>query len=207
MASVTSTASSARETYTTRFITLLRIGGWRRPPSGRCPACVHSCARAASMAAPSTDVPSHVSPARGPLWGGNPPTSRGAERTLRSAAVIAHLPSEPAPPSPIALHEVVGRGRTPRARLVVGEGRTWRLLPTLQDARDKGPCRLHLVASREQRGVPQHAVEQQALIGVGRRGVKRRTVQEIHVDRADLHPGAGHLGAEAKRDALVGLDV
>src|SRR5947209_841553 len=164
MASVTGTASSARETYTTRFITLLRIGGWRRPPSGRCPACVHCCARAASMAATSTDVPCHVSPPRS-----------------RSAVVISHLPSEPAPPSPIALHEVIGRGRTPRAGLVVGEGRTWSVLPTLQRTCNKGPCCLHLVAPREQRGVAQHAVEQQPLIGVGRRGAKRRTVQEIHV--------------------------
>src|SRR5919201_3200012 len=190
MASVTSAASSAWGTYPTRFITLLRIAGWRRPPSRRGTACVHSCARAASMAATSTDVPCHVSPPRS-----------------RSAAVIAHLPSEPAPPPPIALHEVIGRGRTPRAGLVVGEGRTWSVLPTLQRACNKGPFCLHLVAPREQRGVAQHAVEQQPLIGVGRCGAKRGAVQEIHVHRADLHAGAGHLGAEAQRDALVGLDV
>src|SRR5438067_4983089 len=160
MASVTSAASSARGTYTSRFITLLRIGGRRRPPSGQCPACVHSCARAASMAATSTDVLCHVSPPRS-----------------RSTAVISHLPSEAAPPSPIALHEVISRGRAPRAGLIVGEGRTWRLLPPLQDAGDKGPFCLHFVAPREQRGVAQHAIEQQALIGVGRRGAKRRTVQ------------------------------
>ena len=34
-----------------------------------------------------------------------------------------------------------------------------------------------------------------------------RVVLEVHVDGADLHPRRRHLGAEAQRDALVGLDA
>src|SRR5579883_3655363 len=81
------------------------------------------------------------------------------------------------------------------------------MAPTLQDRVDEGPLGLHLVAAGEQRRVAEHAVQQQALVRVGRLDVGRGAARECHVHRADLWTRTGQLGQEAQGDGVVRLDV
>ena len=64
---------------------------------------------------------------------------------------------------------------------------------------------LDLLVAREQRRVAEQHVEDESLVGLGARLGERVAVAEVHRDVAHLHAGAGHLRAEADRDALVGL--
>ncbi len=74
------------------------------------------------------------------------------------------------------------------------------------DRVDDAPALLDLLVAGEQRRVAEQHVEQQPLVGLGAGLGERLAVLEVHRDVADLHRRAGHLGAEAQRHALVGLD-
>ena len=69
------------------------------------------------------------------------------------------------------------------------------------------PGQLDLLGPGEQRRVAQQHVEQQPLVRLRAGLGERVAVREVHAHVPDLHLGAGHLGAEAHRDALVGLDA
>ncbi len=91
---------------------------------------------------------------------------------------------------------------TPRARLpgAVLPG------PVVEDRVEDLPGELDLHVLREQRRVTEEYVEDQPLVGL-RAGLGERTaVREVHAHVPDLHLGAGHLGPEPQRHALVGLD-
>ena len=82
----------------------------------------------------------------------------------------------------------------------------WR--PRLRGWACRAPSWLDAVAVGEEGLVAEHGVEQQALVAVGGGLAEGGLVVEVHVDRADGHlRRGGHLGAEAQRDALVGLDA
>src|SRR5256885_10304099 len=57
-------------------------------------------------------------------------------------------------------------------------------------------CALPIYRAREQSRVSDHAVEQQALVRLGRLGQESGDVLEVHRDAADPQAGARHLGAE-----------
>ena len=75
------------------------------------------------------------------------------------------------------------------------------------DRRHDRPGRFDLVGAGEQRLIPEHGVEDQRLVGLGRVRRERRAVREVHRDRADGKTKARHLRPEAEQDALVGLDA
>src|SRR5690625_310607 len=77
--------------------------------------------------------------------------------------------------------------------------------PPVEHRVENLPGQLHLGADREQRRLPEQHVEDEPLVGLGGVLGERRPVGEVHVDVADLHQMAGHLGAEPQRDALIGL--
>ena len=58
---------------------------------------------------------------------------------------------------------------------------------------------------REQRRLAEQHVEDQPLVRLRAGLGERLAVGEVHRDVADLHRGAGHLGAEPQREALVRL--
>jgi hypothetical protein len=64
-----------------------------------------------------------------------------------------------------------------------------------------------LIAAHEERRVAAHGVEDQALVGLRRLDTERRSVAEIHLHRLHGDAESRHLGGEAQRDALVGLDA
>ena len=78
--------------------------------------------------------------------------------------------------------------------------------PVVEDRVEDLPGPLDLRVPREQRRVAEQHVEDQPLVGLGAGLGERAAVGEVHVHVADLHRGARHLGAEADRHALVGLD-
>ena len=70
--------------------------------------------------------------------------------------------------------------------------------PAVEDRGAEPPRRLDLVGAREERRVAEHAVEQQALVRLGRLHAERRPVQEVHVHRLDaqrLRPAPSHRSA------------
>src|SRR5436309_851946 len=97
------------------------------------------------------------------------------------------LQPAPAPPVPtVAGDEVVGLSRAP-ATGFVGVERRVKLLPAFENRVGKAPGCLNFVATREERRVTEHRIEDQAFVGVGGRAAKGRTETEIHRDRPDLH--------------------
>ena len=79
--------------------------------------------------------------------------------------------------------------------------------PGVENRVEDLPCPLDLVVASEERGVADHAVEQERLVGVGRVDGERRPVAEVHVDAPDLEPRPRDLRTEAQQDPLVGLDA
>ena len=81
------------------------------------------------------------------------------------------------------------------------------LRPRAQHRVEDLPGALRLVAPGEERGIPDHGVQQERLVRVGRVDREARPVAEVHVHAADLQALAGYLGAEADQDPLVWLDA
>ncbi len=79
--------------------------------------------------------------------------------------------------------------------------------PRRLDRVDERPRGLDLVRAREECRVADHAVEQQALVGLRRLDQERGHVLEVHRHAADPQAGARHLRSETQRDALFGLDA
>src|ERR1700730_13103572 len=80
-------------------------------------------------------------------------------------------------------------------------------MPHIQDRLNDAPASFHHVGTLEKGGVTNHAVAQQPLVSGGMFRPEVSGVIEIHVYKAKLHYGPRNFGAEAKRDALVRLDV
>ncbi len=81
------------------------------------------------------------------------------------------------------------------------------LAQCFEDGGHEGPGGFDAVAMGEEGGVAEHGVEQETLVAVGGGLAEGFGVAEVHVDGADVHAGAGDLGAEAEGDAFVGLDA
>ncbi len=112
-----------------------------------------------------------------------------------------------APLAAFGLEECVGCGGAPGSGGVVGEVLDGVLRPGFEDWGHEGPGGFDSVAVGEEGSVAEHGVEQETLVAVGGGLAEGFGVAEVHVDRADVHAGAGDLGAEAEGDALVGLDA
>ena len=110
-----------------------------------------------------------------------------------------------APDAAIAGQHLVGCARAPFAGAVA----MWLASrPELLERVDDPPGQLDLLVVGEQRLVAEQHVEQQPLVGLGRGLGEGFAVQEVHGHVADLHRATpAPSGAEAQRDALVGLDA
>ena len=73
------------------------------------------------------------------------------------------------------------------------------------DRVDNRPGCLGLVAADEECLIADHAVVNEALVGLGRLDVERRLVFEFERDRLDVERSAGHLGVQSPTDAFLGL--
>src|SRR5699024_9446313 len=109
------------------------------------------------------------------------------------------------PPAPLVASEHrIGTVRSPRPGPVDfwWSGRA----PEVDDRVEDLPGEFHLSLPWEQWRVSEQHIKDEALIGL--RGVlgESRAVGEVHRDVADLHRGTRHLGTEADRHSLVGLD-
>src|SRR5262245_10058147 len=112
---------------------------------------------------------------------------------------------ELAPGVAVARDHLVGGGGAGGAGLVDVNARGG--FPDLEDGLDELPGAIDGVASVEQGRVAAHAVEQEALVGLGDRALEGVGVGHGHEDVADVDGFARDLGDEAERDALVGLDA
>src|SRR3954471_15746367 len=108
------------------------------------------------------------------------------------------------PPGPPVASQHLHRGLRPPGARLVGVGPSVGR-PVVDDRVEDLPRQLDLLVLREQGRVPEEHVEDEPLVRLGGGLGERAAVREIHVDVADLHRAAGHLRAEARRDALVGL--
>src|SRR6185437_11708408 len=88
------------------------------------------------------------------------------------------------PVSAVAFDEFKRRLWSPRTSFVVGKIRC-RIFPVFQNRRHDLPTSFNHIAARVERRIAQHAIKQQTLVGLGRFDAERRTVTEVHVDRAD----------------------
>src|SRR6202040_2790058 len=86
--------------------------------------------------------------------------------TRSSPAVVIAGRSRVVPAPAVRADQHVGRERTPAAGGVRLEARG-AVAPALLDYVDEPPGGLDLVRTGEQGGIPEHAVDQQALVGVG----------------------------------------
>src|SRR5437773_11725414 len=132
--------------------------------------------------------------------------ARGPRRPLRGRPRTSCRSLRLSPFPSIPLDEVVRFGRSPGPGPV--ERRRSRRLarcPTLDDRVDKGPLLVYLVVSWEEGRVAAERVEDERLVRVRSVDHERRSVVEVHVDRADADPLDGDLRPEPERDAFVGL--
>src|SRR5690349_14614207 len=182
---------SGRRMITTR----IRHGCWR-------PATL--AARTASYCAPSSVTMTRVSTM--PL--ATPPSRSRAWRSASWIALVvvsvrSMVMSQPPPCPAVPGHQ---RVRTSRAG---GPGRVLVRLavlgPELLDRVEHLPGQLDLLVPGEQRRVADEHVQQQPLVRLGAVFGEGLAVGEVHVHVPDLHRGAGDLGAEPDRDALVRL--
>src|SRR5215207_2339284 len=79
--------------------------------------------------------------------------------------------------------------------------------PLFEDGHDQLPAALGHVLARVECRVAEDAVEYQTLVGFGELDAERRAVAEVHVHVAYARDLTRHLGRDAERDALVGLDA
>src|SRR5580704_1691508 len=181
-ASIPSSVRSATSSHSggTQAMWVMTLVRWRAVPSSWAEAS-RSRASSASISATETSTPDHWS----------------AERALSS---------DPPPGPPVALEQLLGRGRPPTAGRVVGEGGPV-ALPGGDDRVDERPLLLDLVGAGKQRRVPHHGVEDEALVGLRQPVPEGAAVEEVHVHGLDRHPLPGQLGADLERQPLVGLDV
>ncbi len=79
-------------------------------------------------------------------------------------------------------------------------------MPRMFNAVDEGPSRINFISAREERGVTDHGVEDEAFVGLGAGASEARAVVEVHFDRfeTELRPRA--LRLDAQGDAFVGLN-
>src|SRR5450432_1741935 len=118
---------------TTRFITLVRAAMLRTStPSTSAVSLGWAQIRASSRSIPSIVVARDAQRSWGVPIGTRPSITIGPP--LAGALVIGPPgPSDPPPAPAVAGHQLVGRRRTPRAGLVVREGRRGHLDPRLED--------------------------------------------------------------------------
>ena len=114
--------------------------------------------------------------------------------------------SEP-PPLHLAAHQVVGGIRAPGPGGVGRGGGGPRAVPGVEDRGDEPPGALDLVGPGEEGRVAEHDVEQEPLVGLGRRDGERGAVAEVHPDLLQPPPRAGDLRLEREARPLVGLDA
>src|SRR6266571_1269517 len=111
------------------------------------------------------------------------------------------------PPAAIAPDKLVSRLRPPCASFI-GQDRLTRLnCPIVEDALDESPCGLYLVTTSKERRVANHAIEYQPLICLWWFSCEGRPVEEIHVDRPNLHLGTRHFCPELERNPFIRLNT
>jgi hypothetical protein len=97
--------------------------------------------------------------------------------------------------------------RTPGAAVIVRKVSWLVVCPTLKQRRIERPSYFDSFTVREQRGIAEHRVEQQALVAIGRVLTKCVRILELGLHWADGSVGRRQLVPEGKRDALFRLDT
>jgi hypothetical protein len=77
----------------------------------------------------------------------------------------------------------------------------------IQDRRVEPPRGLRLVATNEKRAIPDHRIEHEPLVGLGRVRSKSRAVAKVHLHRLRARLQTRHLAIEDDAQALVRLDL
>src|SRR5712664_1332581 len=124
-----------------------------------------------------------------------------------TAVAVDLLFANGAPGAAFAFEKLVRFHRAPRTGRIVWEAAGGQRMPDVQDGLNYIPAGFDPVGTLEERRVAGHAIAQQALVTGAVLGAEIGAVVEIHVDEAELHDRARNFGAEAERDAFVGLDV
>src|SRR5258708_77018 len=135
------------------------------------------------------------------------PPSSFALIVAAAAVAVDLLFADGAPGAAFAFEKLVRFHRAPRTGWIVGEAAGGQRMPDVQNGLNYIPAGFDHVGPLEERRVAGHAIAQQALVTGAVLGAEIGAVVEIHVDEAELHDRARNFGAEAERDAFVGLDV
>src|SRR5947209_2000149 len=101
-----------------------------------------------------------------------------------------------APAAPISPDELISNLWTPRTGFVCVDSITRFIFPFVEDGLYEGPRSLDFIATCEEGGVSHHAIKDQTLICFGLFTHKGGAIEEIHVDRANLHFSTWYLGSE-----------
>src|SRR5262249_23008517 len=110
--------------------------------------------------------------------------------------------------TPVGGEEFFGLGRPPTARLVIGV-RTFGVLvlPNIENRHQKLPALLHLIATRKERRITQHAIEQESFVCFGRMATELSAVLEIHMNVADVYGLTRQFSSELERHSFIRLDA
>src|SRR5260370_42702279 len=110
------------------------------------------------------------------------------------------------PGAALMCQQVCGCPGSPRTCRVVRE-RAWRQgLPYVQDRRNDRPASLDHIGTLKQRGVPDHAVVEQAFVAGAGLAAEVIHIIEIHLDGPLLHDRSRNLGAKLQGDAFIVRD-
>ena len=99
-----------------------------------------------------------------------------------------------APAAPISPDELISNLWTPRTGFVCVDSITRFIFPFVEDGLYEGPRSLNFIVTCEKGGVSHHAIKDQALLCLGLFAHKGGAIEEIHVDRANLHFSTWYLG-------------
>src|SRR5262245_56909923 len=120
----------------------------------------------------------------------------------RIATVVAsfEFTSQPSPRAAVAGEQIVCSFWSPRTGGIEIQFRHILLcMPRFLDGIDERRRFFDLVATRKQRGVATHRIEQQTFVRLRARFTERCPVVEIHLDRLDTKTCAGDLGMNPQR--------
>ncbi len=111
------------------------------------------------------------------------------------------------PLTAITFEQLVRFRRAPRARGIIWKFPRRQSTPDVKNWFNDLPACFDHIGPLEQRGVADHAIEEQAF--VARRDLIAKMVEivKVHIDRTHLYDRSWDLCSEVKRNALVGLDM
>ena len=131
------------------------------------------------------------------------PGSVDASRRLPSSRSISWMVVSAACGAAVPVHELVGRGRPPCPRRMVGEVRAVALHGGDHRVDDR-PLLLHLAARGEERRVAEQAVQDQPFVGLRQAYAEGAAVEKVHVTVRMVSPWPGTLAPIASETSSSG---